>query len=263
MADNINVEDLSFFKPTRDTTFINTVGVGPRADFKPEIFDTAIIQKGYRVVWQQSMYCSCINQQTGSPDYNCPACYGKGYLYFGDKLTRALVTSISDRKEVERIGVHEIGGAYLTPLSTDNVGYRDRFIFPDFTTKFSEVITRGSSDTDYLRYKCKGIVAVRQLNEIYIEDVDFKIITDDSKILGQSRIQWQAPSIDPGTNYSILYMMHPYYIVMNPIHELRGTYTKYKGGGEEYFMQLPKQYQIKREDFLESNIGGNLDVGAV
>ncbi|MNP64119.1 hypothetical protein D3C76_1595910 [compost metagenome] len=39
---------------------------------------------------------------------------------------------------------------------------------------------------------------------------------------------------------------------MGPIHELRGTYTMHKTTVEK-FVQLPKQFQIKREDFVDAD----------
>ena len=218
----------------------------PRADFKPEAFDALIIQKGYRVLWEQGMFCSCYNMQSGQPDYNCPACKGKGYVYFGGKITRALVTSINGHREQERIGLYDMGTAYLTPLSTDNVGFRDRFTFLDFIVKFSEVIKRGAPGTaDALRYEAIDIIALRNLNTEYKREVDFELSED------KRHIKWITEPLYENDQYSVLYTIRPVYIAINPIHELRGTYTKQGARGLENFVSLPKQFQIKREDFIE------------
>lgn len=218
----------------------------PRADFKADAFDTLIQQKGYRVIWQQGMFCSCYNAQSGQPDYNCSTCKGKGYLYFGDTETRALVTSISGHKEQEHIGLQDLGSAYLTPLSTDNVGFRDRFIFQDFTMKYSQLVTRGTGE-DLLRYPAMEIIAVRKLDEEFKWGIDFELSKDGK------HIQWLRSPLYEGDSYSILYTTKPVYIAINPIHELRGTYTLADGGGLENFVLLPKQFQIKREDFIEND----------
>lgn len=215
-----------------------------RPDFKPEYFDTAIAQKGYKVIWEQGMLCSCYNHD-GQPDFMCTTCRGRGYVYFDPKETRALVTSINGHKEQEHIGLYDFGSAYLTPLSTDNVGYRDRFTFLDFTMKFSEVITTTGTQDD-LRYPVKSVIALRQRSNVYMEGVDFNISKDGRKV------EWISTSINSGEQYSILYNTCPVYIAINPIHELRGTYTMYKQGGLEQFVPLPKQFQIKREDFVDN-----------
>lgn len=110
-----------------------------RPDFKPELFDSAIRQKGYKMVWEQSMLCSCYDLDSGQPDFRCTHCRGKGYVYFDPQEIRAVVTSLNGHKEQERIGLMDFGTAYLTPSSVDDVGFRDRFTFIDFTIKYTEL----------------------------------------------------------------------------------------------------------------------------
>ena len=57
-----------------------------------------------------------------------------------------------------------------------------------------------------------------------------------------------------GDSYSVLYNCNPVYIAIGPIHDIRGTYTMAKAGGLEAFVQLPKQFQIKREDFMDGQV---------
>jgi len=226
-----------------------TNGTGPRADFKPELFDTLINQKGYKVIWEQGMFCSCYNQMSGQPDYNCPACRGKGYVYFDPKETRALVTSINGRKEQEKIGLNDLGTAYLTPKASDNVGFRDRFTFLDFTMKFSQLVVKDSPGMpDRMKYPIKDVISVRQLNTVYRRGIDFDISKDGWDII------WKSAGPVQGSTYSVLYDTNAVYIAINPIHELRGTYIIKGGGGLENFVPLPRQYQIKREDFLDAGI---------
>jgi len=228
---------------------INVAGtLGARADFRPELFDTAIFQKGYRILWEQSMLCSCYTKNSGQPDYNCPVCKGKGYVYFDPKEIRAVVSSINGHKEQTHLGLFDLGSAYLTSMSTDDIGFRDRFTFLDFTTKFSEVIIHDEnmegSDIDTFRYPAKEMVSVRKLDTTYIQGRDYDVSKD-----GRS-ITWKT-YMNPGDQYSVLYKTNPVYIAIGPIHELRGTYSVAKAKGLEIFYQFPKQYQIKREDFLD------------
>ncbi|MMZ43512.1 hypothetical protein D1872_50640 [compost metagenome] len=225
--------------------------MGPRADFKPELFDTLIQQKGYTVIWEQGMLCSCLKYSgqlnSGQPDFTCTVCKGKGYVYFDPNHTRALVTSISGRKEQEKVGLNDFGTAYLTPLSTDDVGFRDRFTFPDFTMKYSELIQRKPlGQVDELRYPAQRLICVREGSNIYKRSIDFEL----SK--GGKFLEWKT-NIGEGKYYSVLYSTPAVYIAINPIHELRGTYITAKGGGLERFVQLPKQFQIKREDFVDAD----------
>lgn len=222
--------------------------MAPRAEITPGLFDTAIKQHGYRMLWEQGMFCSCYNMQSGQPDYTCSTCKGKGYIYFNPTEIRGVTTSINGRKEQGKIGLDDMGTAYLTPPSDYNIGFRDRFTFLDFTTKFSEVIIRdehGTGElTDKLRYPAKNILMVR------VGDMEFKRGLHFNLSKDGTTIEWLDSHVYEGVNYSILYTSNPVYIAIGPIHELRGTYSMKKAGGLEAFHQLPKQFQIKREDFL-------------
>lgn len=217
-----------------------------RADFKPEFFDTAIKQKGYKVLWEQAMFCPCIDTKTGQPDYGCSSCKGSAYVYFNAMETKALVTSINGHKEQSGIGLQDLGTAYLTPVSTDNVGFRDKFTFVDFTTKYSEVLIKDNSNTNKTNYGIVKIISVRSLNSVYALNTDFTVSNDKRHII------WNTGAIPNGTQFSVLYDINPVYIAMGPVHEIRGSYTVAKGLGQELFVQLPKQFMIKREDFLSS-----------
>lgn len=49
---------------------------------------------------------------------------------------------------------------------------------------------------------------------------------------------------------SLLYLTTPSYIVVDLLHELRGTMSDRNSGGSETFRELPKQYKLQREDFI-------------
>ena len=221
-----------------------------RADFKIELFDTAIRQKGYKVTWEQGMFCSCY-EKSGQTNYSCPVCKGKGYVYIRPADTRVLVTSINGHKEQEKTGLNDVGTAYLTPLSTDNVGFRDRFTFLDCTTKYSEVISKSTTNLDKLKYPALEIIAVMQLGKEYYRGINFDIAPDP--VTRSTNLVWTKDAPTPNSVFAILYVTRPVYICINPIHEIRGTYSMAKGEGQEYYVQLPKQFQIKREDFIDNS----------
>lgn len=230
----------------------------PRADFRPELFDSAILQKGLKVVWEQGMLCSCHDAISGQPNYNCPVCHDKGYVYFSPKKTRVLVTGLKAPRNQDHIGLEDMGVAYITPLSEDLMGFRDRITFPDFTIKYSETIMKidpSTVDGQYVldvetsRYEIIDVVCLRVLDQVYVRTQDFDISEDHKHFI------WKNDKIPYGTRFSILYTTHPSYILINPIHELRGTYvvSGTKSASQDRFIMLPKQYQIKREDFIVGN----------
>src|SRR5690348_1854000 len=103
-----------------------------RVDFKSDEFDRAIHQKGANIIWQKSMFCSCVDEVTGQADYTCPACLGKSYLFFDPQQIRAVVSGMTGDKDQIPIGLLDVGTAYMTTKSTDQIGFRDRLTFVDF-----------------------------------------------------------------------------------------------------------------------------------
>lgn len=213
-----------------------------RVDFKVDNFDLIIHQKGANVTWQKSALCSCINTKTGQSDYNCPACKGKGYIYFDDTKIRAVVSGITGDKSQIPIGLLDVGTSYLTTKSTDLVGFRDRIIFEDFRTAYSEVATCIDNEVE-LRYECENLVAVHVLSTALPLD-KISISEDKTKLIIDPEV-----GIQNGERVSLLYHIKPVYIVIDIPHELRGTYVKF-GYKEEQWKVLPKQLMIKREDLL-------------
>jgi len=221
---------------------------GPRVDLKPEQFDLLIHQKGYRVTWEQAMFCSCYST-SGQPNYECDTCHGLGYVYFNPVETRIAVASIAGNKQQDRIGLNDVGYAYATTKTSDLVGFRDRFTFTDFTTRFSEVVERQPVGIpDILRYPVTSINCVRQLDMIFTIEEDFIVDPNSPR-----QLLWLTESIVPGDNYSILYITKPVYIVINIEHEIRGSWVVSHALGGEKFVALPKKYQLKREDFLHES----------
>ena len=224
---------------------------GPRAEFKPDLFEKAIETYGLRVIWQKSMLCPCLDSYGGQPQIGCPSCRGKGYLYFDPIETRVLLSSISGNKEQDRIGLQELGSAYATFKASDEVGYRDRIMFVDSTIRFSEIRTRSTPNAegksiDSLSYKALSVVSVRTMDKV-INSTDFSISQDGLSL------QWNkgVSDVAVGQQYSVLYVINPSYIAMNPLHEIRGTYTTHNTHGFEKYVPLPKQFMIKREDFVK------------
>jgi LysM repeat protein len=64
-------------------------------------------------------------------------------------------------------------------------------------------------------------------------------------------LEWIDPDTEPlnGSRMGILLVTKPRYHIIDIMHELRATQVKYNSPTEE-FKELPKQYMIKREDFI-------------
>ena len=225
-------------------------GKSARVDFKPEEFENLIENKGYRVLWEQAMYCTCYydpltDQYDGQPNYNCPHCRGVGFTYLEPQEIKVVASSISNPVEQPQIGLHELGSAYVSSRAKHIIGMRDRFTFLDFVIRYSQIIQLSGEDEDSLKYSPTELIAVRTQSGIFKPGEDC--------ILTKKGIKWLKTPGHEGEVVSVLYKGLPRYIALGPIHELRGTYVQKGARGLEAFARLPQQFQVKREDLLDQN----------
>jgi hypothetical protein len=222
---------------------------GNRVDFRDELFDTVIENKGLRMAWSQQTVCPCvgINRQTDQPDPDCEGCGGAGYLYFrpatyappddAGQLTplhqyiidrtdspAVVVRALQfghERKEntFDRIGTWVEGSATITVRKNHKLQYYDRLTYLDAVLPFSEfVIAPAPSEAAFkLRFPAVRVDLLidSSLNR-YEPDEDF---TCDN----QGRIKFLAGKGPTGTNvpFSVRYLHHPQFLVMSHMNGIR------------------------------------------
>lgn len=220
-----------------------------RVDLNPRLFDGLFESQGVKVLWEQAMFCPCLgqfNRDSGQPDFNCVTCHGSGFLYLPPKEIKVFVSNFSSQKEFQQIGMLEKGTAYVTSSWDNLMGYHDRLTFVDFSSKHCEIFEFNNNLSEKTFRPAKALLNLASLTETF--DVrDFTI--------EQGRfIRANVPLLN-GTKVSVLYLTSPSYIIIDLVHELRATYRKFKFP-ENTFLELPKQYLVRREDFIYGP-GGN------
>ena len=241
--------------------------LNPRADFKPEQFRKVIISHGLNVRWEQAAECPCSQASNahgfslGSASISseqarvdCPACYGKGYLYHSAQTIRAVVTGA--RKEEQRHGPagateYGRGNIGLTLLPEHLPMYGDRFSILDSAIVYRETLIRGSGPTDTPRYP----IATRS-HDLASGNLEFGvrylIVADDTgevnpadtltegadfNVTEAGAINWINPPAE-GRRFSVTYYAHPVYIITNHPHAIRDTYINAKAPAP-YHAELP------------------------
>lgn len=213
-----------------------------RVDFYPDQFDQIVHQKGARVIWEKAILCACIDEDRHQADYNCLYCSGKGFQYFDPLDIRAAITNINRDENQGNVGFVDVGTALVTTKSTDNVNFRDRLTFIDFTTNYSEVVTV-EDGVAKLKYDVNDVTMVMN-GELKFKEGEHYTLNDT-----QTEIHFEDGVISDGERVSVLMVVRPSYIVIDMPHDLRGTFIKF-GEPEETWFKLPKQLQIKREDLI-------------
>ena len=215
-----------------------------------ELYTKIINDLGIDCIWERASVCSCMNRDTGQPDFTCPICNGSGFRYLQGKKIRVAITALNSDYLQDTLMLREPGTTYCTPLEDVIMGFHDRLTFPDFKCTFSEVIKWNFDEDGYgishRTYRnIKSVVFVADDTYEYETGVDFEVTEDNY------HLRWlNKDTIDSinNTNMSLLYYTTPMYLVEDLLHELRATMSD-RNTPEETFRELPKQYQLKREDF--------------
>lgn len=232
-----------------------------RANLYTELFDTLITDRGNNAKWEQACVCSCVSRDSGQPNFLCPKCGGRGFIYMPAKSICVGVTTLTAQINQLQIELREPGSAYITPKADVIMGYMDRLTFTDFTCKFSEVLHWGHKDTQTIDdnpnisprtyRKIESVIYLANDTYSFEENIDFRI-TDD-----RYHLEWlntELPS--EGLSTGFLYLTNPSYLVVDILHELRGHLSDRhvaeddENGVGITYRELPKQYKLQREDFI-------------
>jgi hypothetical protein len=206
-------------------------------------FEDMIARRGRNVMWEEGILCSCWNQDSQQPLYNCAACKGKGRIFRAPVQSRVLLTSIAFNTEYEETaGAFQIGDAIMTvpkrtykrltsgllsptekeDVAAYNVGMYDIITVMDDDYKSSELLIKdtpiyGRPADTLLNDRVLDIQVVRQVDVVtgtitdYVPDVDY---TNDN-----NRIVWLPGGSAPaeGEQYSVTYHHRPSFTVLTTL----------------------------------------------
>lgn len=208
----------------------------PSLQLHGDKFEIMIYRRGRSVRWQEAVICSCWDNQSGNPAFDCKACRGIGYTYSDPYDGIALVMSVTSEKEYQESGTFEAGDAVMTvpkrypvilpdgsrdetsftPNPMFDIGMYDLVTLLDDDYKTSEVLTkgierRGIPPDTLLNQSVTNVKAVRKVDSLtgtnisYTEGSDFEV--------QQNKIVWIGNQPADGDNYSVVYFHRPVYRV--------------------------------------------------
>lgn len=213
------------------------------ASFDAAKFDELIRDQGYNALWRQAIVCQCM--EDGQPDIHCPLCLGSGYRYIAPKVIKVVSSSFTGNQEIKIQGLVEPGQTYVTPQRDVIMGYHDLIEFYEIECKHSQVLDIHNGCTQSTYRPIREVSYVMKDNIVYEEGVDFEIEEDRHHLI------WITEDGKPKDtdNISILYTTTPEYMVLDMVHELRSTRSD-RGSHDRYTVTMPKQYLVKRLDFV-------------
>lgn len=214
-----------------------------RVDFNTAEFQKVITQLGYQVTWSKASTCPCIpKDDQGQPDFNCVLCKGKGRFYHDPTAIQGIMTNFNQEAKYLNPGELMAGTSYFTTHGWNKLGFWDRITNYHSQIRYSEIVVKGDSGTiDQLRFTPESSIVLRTVGNEYINEVDYTVV-------GIGGVKWLPNGNEPkrGVQYTIEYMMHPSWIVIDLINVIRDTYVKKKKSGVSHEV-LPVRAVVRLE----------------
>jgi hypothetical protein len=221
----------------------------PRADFRPRYFEDFIQQKGYRVLWEKSVPCPCIDSKTMHPVPDCKECDGRGRNFYASETIKGLITRQDKELQIgDAIGALEPGRAFLTVSHDKFLSPFDRITNLDSTTVYSETLLHSEKSGDWLRYKPIGNIL-----EAFVQPTRYSSLVSlkqnqDYKVGDDNSIEWLIATNRPANlqGVSLRYFYNPVWLVTNLVNYVRDTWVTFENPVDTS-MNLPIRAEIRLE----------------
>lgn len=223
-----------------------------RVDFRPELFDRLIEEKGYEVRWEKAIVCPCAkigaDGYTAQPSLDCTVC-DDGYRYIEPQIIRAVMTEITEQHDYMRPhGQLIIEDVKVTTRHIHPLDFMDKITMQHSLIRYSEVLNRSANSRDIFRYPVEQMITALTETTTFTEGIDFRII--------DNLIDWSIAASPPAEDetYSVAYMTRPVYKVIQFPHKFRDTQVAFQRRVPEH-EKLPVQ-AVARFDFIRDRDSG-------
>lgn len=219
----------------------------PRIDFEVDAFNNLITNKGYDLVHYRSLLCPCLDQNTGQPSPNCSLCEN-GYQYWGQENIKGVISGVSKEKQFTEPGGFHLGTMNLTVSPAIKLFFHDRIVHVDSLIPYSQVLIRGETGiTDRMRFT---VVSMERVTAIVSGAITTYAETTDYTISGRTLTWVSGRGPSSGASYSVTYLHHPVWLVLQHGHWIRDTHVG-PNVAAEVFRQMPVQALCKLEFLVE------------
>ncbi|MGA6924296.1 MAG: hypothetical protein WBY88_01370 [Desulfosarcina sp.] len=213
-----------------------------RIDFRQGSFDALIEKHGYYLDHYHAIQCPCIDPSSNAPDMNCRYCIN-GWQYYGKEEIKGVIQNISAEKQFSETGGFLLGSMMLTVSADTNLAYHDRIINRKSVMPFSQLVTRGDTDTDRTRFEVvEPLRVMGKAGTVFQPATDFTI--------EEGLIKWVGAAPEEGDYFSIAYLMHPTWLCLQTPHAVRDTHIKFRQPAPQHH-RLPLQALCRHETLCE------------
>jgi hypothetical protein len=185
-----------------------------RVEFSLDEFKKAINSHGYYARWSKASICP--NKDPNQDDHhiiNCSFCDKNGFIYYDPIDIRVHVTSFGEKQLFMPESRYDVGTAYFTTLPEYKLSFWDKIELTTAQARFTQVLkVQGISYK--LKYPALTIDHVITNRNVIVPNSEIAIQTDGTITFG---------STIPGTYFSICFLYHPTYIMVDLLHQIRDS----------------------------------------
>lgn len=227
-------------------------------NLEPKDFDKLAEDQGIKILMTPGVLCP---NRTSLHDTNhtldCPLCFGDEVIDMKCDAVEGwgVMQGIKLDKQMEVSGIFDFKDAKMTLQSHMRANYWYKIEIINFSSVFNQLVKRGTTDTDRLRYvpftACDTpFLVVDMAGNHYRLNEQFKV--------EDQGIRWltvQRPAV--GALYSISYPILPTYRILELLHDNRFYYYGFKQA-VRYAVQLPQEV-VLRWDYLAKRSGTGVE----
>lgn len=214
-------------------------------DFKggAETFNN-ITDHYHEVNWSRMILCPCKKKDTSAPENDCINCKGIGYIWFGEKKIKGILSSLSVKKNFVQWTEELIGTANFSTKAENKLGLYDKIEIVNGSSIYSQVVRPKVEDVPEVG-ACKVFTLRYSINEFIkvLEYVNSTTVYNELSFSGDTPIVKKHP-IDkfkiyvPNTNnrydkISVTYLHSPVYLVLDLPNDWR-AFRNSKNDFEQY-----------------------------
>lgn len=227
-----------------------------RTDFVKNKFDALIWEKGYDVIHELAIKCSCVSKNTNQQS-NCKNCGGSSWFFINPTQTRMVIHSMNLNTKYKVWSEENIGTASISSLAEDETSFMDRITVIDGVAIFNEILFLKEHNSAYYWttiYNIKEIIYIglfRTTNDkltplVYGTDY----VYEDNKITFLTANLYIDNSADElNISISLRYKHSPQLHIVDSPRETMQTFINIAGEGEKE-VNLPVHSIGRRSHFV-------------
>ena len=210
------------------------VGASVAADFQETEFDILFRDKGYDVIHQKAIMCSCKAKQ-GDHLSDCQNCGGSGWIHVNPTRTRMIVTGMDLDKDYQESARVDIGLSYITAKHADKLSFMDSIMIENAVAIHHEVLF---PTLDQSFYRASTIYNIKEIDFI-------------GKYVGQTQILTRlTEGVDFTFSNNVIDFLSSFHTVLGVA--TGGTSITLEDNGASFSTQ-----GIQRDDILTNTTDGS------